>query len=304
MVHVFIVNPIVCEKGYAQKLKARLSRIARLNYYVLTTKEEGHERELVELLCHFFEDESLRFYCCGGAGTLKNMINGISDFSKVEVAAVPFGTCDFLKSFDRSYDEFRDIDSLIRGEVVYVDYIKSNVGIALNSVSLGLDSEVGYFYENLNAMGLPRTISYSLATLYAGLLSPNKNFDIELDDLKLDAARMTEFFFGNGSVLGGNMHLGIDSDYQDGKGCYTIFEDKTGFNRIEIISATKDPQMEKTKQLALTGHSSKVKIRRENGTLFYVNLDGELANTHEFKAEVVRQGLRFVLPRKKEERKQ
>ena len=35
---------------------------------------------------------------------------------------------------------FYDIDALIDGDVVNIDYIKTNHGVALNTFSLGLDS--------------------------------------------------------------------------------------------------------------------------------------------------------------------
>ena len=66
----------------------------------------------------------------------------MEDFSNLEFAFYPKGfTNDFLKVFGKDEYLFKDMDELIEGKVVNIDYIKTNHGNCLNTFSLGLDTE-------------------------------------------------------------------------------------------------------------------------------------------------------------------
>lgn len=298
MVHVFIVNPIVCEDDMAQKLRERLSRIPGLNYYVLTTREAGHERELVEMLCHFFDSETIRFYSVGGSGTLYHVLNGLPELSRVELACIPYGTCDFLRNFTENLDLFRNIESMIEGEVVYVDYIKTNLGRSLNTVSFGMDSDVLAGTETLRGLAIfGSKVPYIIATFYAAFISRNKVYNLKVDDKEMRHERVTEFFYGNGGILGKKLHLGIDAEVTDGIANYTYLRNKSSAGRIKIIIDSIKNNKEKLAKETLIGTVKKFYAKRENGYSFKVNMDGEIVSATEFSAEIVQQGLKFVVPK-------
>jgi diacylglycerol kinase family enzyme len=299
MIHVFIVNPTVCERGLPQKLRDTLAEFDNLDHYVFTTRHPGHEKELVELLCHFFDKEEIRFYCCGGSGTMRNMLAGFTDLSHAEVAFVPYGSSDFLKVFTDDQGFFRNIRSMVYGEVIYVDYIKTNLGVALNSVSFGVDTETLRVGKKLRDLGFGiRTFPYEMASVYAALMAPNRSYDFSIDDETYNNTKTTMLFMGNGDMLGGRYNFGINSYVDDGLASFLLIENKSPAQRINILSYAKKRKLGLLEKQIKLCSATRMKCRRSNGALFYVNLDGELCSTYELTAEVVHQGLKFVLPRR------
>ncbi len=99
---------------------------------------------------------------------MKSALNGFKSFDNVQIAFCPFGlTNDYMKMFGDKIKEFRDIRKLIAGEVIKVDYIKTNHGVALNTISTGLDADVCRKmaeYASLSVFGLQ--VPYILGVLY------------------------------------------------------------------------------------------------------------------------------------------
>ena len=153
MTHIFIVNPYAGEKTFADDLRRKLKEIKNLKYFVFNTKRAGDEEALVRRILHIFQDEELRFYCCGGSGTMRNMLNGFDDLEKAEIAFFPCGlTNDFLKVFGENEARFHQIEELIEGDVIQVDYIRTNHGVALNQFSTGLDSSHAIKFEEYRSL--------------------------------------------------------------------------------------------------------------------------------------------------------
>ncbi len=299
MIHIFIVNPAVCEVGYAQKLRKELESYRNLSYYVFSTRRPGHERELVEVLCRFFDNEELRFYCCGGEGTLRNMLCGISDLSRTEVGLIPFGSSNFLKVFTDDQSHFRNLKSMIYGEVVFVDYIKSNLGLALNSISFGADTESLRFGEGIRSVGLGRhRFPFFLASLHAAFLAISKPFDIVVDNLSIAGEKTTLFFFGNGVTISGKYIVGISGEADDGYASYAFVGARNPFQKLKTFGTSISGNIPEFKKIAKCGLTKKLKARRSNGASFIVEIDGEIINATEIDAQIIRQGIKFVIPKR------
>ena len=184
MLHIFIINPFAGRKTFADDLRIKLASIKGLDYFVFNTRYAGYETELVKKIQHIFQGEKLRFYCCGGSGTMRNMLNGFDDLSTAEVAFFPCGlTNDFLKMFGENEAKFRNIEELINGDVIEIDYIKTNHGVSLNTLSTGLDSNS---VSKMNDFRILRFIGndvpYTISTLYSIFVSKTLEYEISIDD--------------------------------------------------------------------------------------------------------------------------
>ena len=73
MVHVFIINPVYTEQGYAEALRDRLSRIPDLTYYVFTTGAAGDEKRLASTIEDIFEGEKHHPYTEGLFGSIPSI---------------------------------------------------------------------------------------------------------------------------------------------------------------------------------------------------------------------------------------
>lgn len=303
MLHIFIVNPYAGDMSFAKSLREKVSKIPDLPYFIFNTRSAGYEREIVGKIQHFFPDEKLRFYCCGGSGTMRNMLNGFQSFDNVEIAYFPCGlTNDFLKVFGEDEKRFHDIEELIYGEILDIDYIKTNHGIALNTLSMGMDTDFNEKLKNwqiLKAFGV--NVPYVLAMLHSLVLTKAEKYEIQIgEDGPIKEETVTEFFFGNGHMLGGFLHFDDKADIRDGKALCRYLRDRTGFGNIPIAKAlaTNDQKKLGAYSQIETKFCEKLSIRRRNGAPFGLSFDGEMVyGITDCQAEVVKQGLHMVVPK-------
>ena len=299
MVHIFIINPFAGDKTFADDLRSKLENIEGLNYFVFNTRSAGYETELVQKVQHIFEGEQLRFYCCGGSGTMHNMLNGFADLSSAEIAFFPCGlTNDFLKMFGDEEPRFHKIEELINGDVVLVDYIKTNHGVSLNSLSTGLDSNCLDKMDSFRFLRyIAKDLPYTLATLYSIFISNTESYELTLDD-EVFRGRFAEIFIGNGCIFGGNMFFAEETCINDGKAIYNFAGNARGFRLLPILLALTGKKYAKMRKMMTCGNCSRIRIRRTDGIPFTINQDGDLIkNIDVCEAQIVRKGLRFVVPK-------
>jgi len=302
MVHVFIVNPMAGKRNFADSLREQISRLTDIEYYIFDTRSAGYEATLIKKIEHIFEDEKIRIYCCGGSGTFKNIINDIKDLDNVEVAFYPCGhTNDYLKTFKKEDQKrFTDIEELINGDVIDVDYIRyNNKGVCINTCSTGIDTrmveklddyrflysvwnQLPYFLSLISALFHTRTIKCEIT---AG----EKHY---VDDF-------TEIFFGNGNIIGGSVQVYEDPDTTDGKGKYMLLRQDA--RRLWSIPVTIKMLKHKTRELEMIaeyGDVQSIYIRRLDDGPIPFNMDGEVSTFGgTIKLEIVHNGLHLVVPK-------
>lgn len=299
MTHIFIINPFAGHQTFADNLRTKLSTIKNLDYFVFNTRYKGYETKLVRKILHIFEGEKLRFYCCGGSGTMRNMLNGFESLDNVEVAFFPCGlTNDFLKNFGKDAERFHNIEELINGDVIKVDYIKTNHGISLNSLSTGLDSNClrkmdDYRFFRFIGKDLP----YTLATLYSIFVSTVHEYEITLDEEAI-RGKFAEIFIGNGCIFGGNMFFAERTCINDGKAIFRFVGNKKGFTLLPALLDLQNKKYNKLEKNMLCGECKKITIRRTSGSPFSINQDGDLIKGITVcEVEIVHQGLNLVVPK-------
>ena len=298
MKHIFIVNPYAGKRIFADDLRRKLSGITGLDYFVFNTRYAGNETEIIKDIQNIFENEKLRFYCCGGSGTMRNMINGFDNLDDAEIAFFPCGeTNDFLKVFGKEKDRFFNINELIYGDVINVDYIRSNHGITLNFFSTGLDTTVVNKYESYRMLKMFReSLPYTLSLLYAVFLVKRGEYELEIDG-RYYAEEAAELVFANGMTYAGSVQLFPGANVTDGKGCFRVMNFKLGVKAYPFFKAIKENDYNFLDENSIHGNFKNIKIRRKDGMPFAMNMDGELSGEFcDWEAEIVPGGLHLVVP--------
>ena len=144
MKHVFIVNP----KAGKSDQRARIYEMADalrdrhgLDCAVMLTDRPGGATDMARKLAE--TGEEIRFYACGGDGTIHEVANGIAGFSNAAMTAIPTGTGnDFLKNFGPDADKFCDAENLWDGDVFPLDLIDCNGRLGLTIACNGIDARV------------------------------------------------------------------------------------------------------------------------------------------------------------------
>lgn len=297
MIHIFIINHYAGNKDMAKDLREKLALRKDIRYFVFNTMRAGFERDLVEKIMKYFEGEVIRFYCCGGSGTMRNMLNGLDSFDKVEVAFFPCGLSnDFLKCFDNS-EAFSSIENLIDGKVVELDYIKTDYGVALNTLSVGFDSKVGKSMQRLRLYDVfGSQVPYFLSLISGIFIEKPKPIEITMDGA-VEAERYAEIIFGNGCVLGGNLFFTERNSVTDGKASYLTAKDVSGWEALNMVMKIMKRKLRKINKKVTFGQCRTMEIKGLDGAPFFINLDGELVECMDkCRAEIVPGGLKFVVP--------
>ena len=300
MKHIFIVNPYAGNMTFANNLRQQLEKIEGFEYFLFNSRYTGNETELTKKIVHFFPDEQLRIYACGGSGTFRNVLEGVGENPLVELAFYPCGmTNDFLKVFSaQDRERFEDIEELIHGDTITVDSILTNHGRAINTFSCGMDAEImRYIAKQHPVRTVGIQVPYS-AYVFEALLRLNKmDLKIRVDGREMDGC-YDELCWGNGCVLGGSLCMPKGFVPNDGLGSYVFVPSKGHLSFIRILInliRQKNMYIEKN---ARVGHGKKMTISRADRGPIVVNLDGEMLTAPgEWTVEVRPDSVQFVVPR-------
>lgn len=177
MKHLFIINPVAGSMKYAEKeqringvianLPSSVRRDNKFEVYVTRARMDAYEKVKAEA----DTGEPLRVYACGGDGTLNECVNGAVLHPNAAVTHWPIGTGnDFVRMFGRERKKFRDLASLVTGEVRPMDAIDCNGRWCINICSVGVDARVGtevHKFSDLPVIGGATGYVASVVTNYA-----------------------------------------------------------------------------------------------------------------------------------------
>lgn len=187
MKHIFIINPTAGKYDSRQRIYEMADHLRSahgLDVQCILTKKQGHATEIAQKLCQ--TGESLRFYACGGDGTVNEVANGIIGYDNAAMSVIPVGTGnDFLKNFGGDMDKFRDAENLWDGPQFPMDAIDVNGRVALTIACSGIDARVArdvHKYSESPLLDGKGSYIYSLAVnfLFKGI---GTHWTITLDDV-------------------------------------------------------------------------------------------------------------------------
>lgn len=299
MRHIFILNTHAGTKEYSDTLREKLNKIDGFEYFIFTTRSKEKEYPLVKKIAGYFAGEKLRIYCCGGSGTFRNILNSIDNLDNVELAFYPCGmTNDFLKIFKKDETYFKDIMNLVNGTVRKVDYIETNHGRALNTFSIGMDTDTLEGMERYRPFGvISGRIPYFMSIIYSLVGIKNIEYALTFDGVE-DINKGYEVFFGNGPYIGGNVKFGLDRLADDGLASVFLGPKVNTFSILPHVLLTTSGKTEETQKFGARLKTAKeMTIRRTDGKAFSMDYDGEMSEPHEsYEARIIHKGLNFVVP--------
>ena len=144
MKHVFIINPTAgkrnCTAELMEMAKALQARHG-LDLDCILTKRPGHATETARSIAA--GGRPVRFYACGGDGTVNEVANGIAGAPNAAMTCIPVGTGnDFLKNFGDTAPLFSDAENLWDGPQFPLDAIDCNGRLAMTIACSGFDAQV------------------------------------------------------------------------------------------------------------------------------------------------------------------
>ncbi len=300
MKHIFIVNPYAGNMTFGNNLRLQLEQFKNFEYFLFYSRYTGNDTELTKKIIDFFPDEKIRIYACGGSGTLRNVLEGVGENSRVEIAFYPCGmTNDFLKTFSvEDRERFGDIKELVNGETISVDSILTNHGRAINTFSFGMDAEIMRYIETqhpVRTVGVQ--IPYSAYVFRALIGLKRMDLKIRVDGKEMDGC-YDELCWGNGCVLGGSLCMPEGFEPNDGLGGYVFVPSKGHLAFIRILINLIRQKSAYIHAHARVGKGKKLTVSRTDGGPIVANLDGEMITAPgEWSVEMRPDSVRFVVPR-------
>ena len=217
MEHIFVINPVSGTANAQTFLQPAIEKAAKelsISYQIIQTEHPGHGKEIAERFSK--TGKPVRFYACGGDGTLNEVLEGTLGHANAETACVPCGSGnDFIRNFG-SKEEFLDLKNLILGESCTIDLIRTQYGIAAAICSAGLDAQVAYGIPKFRRIPFAGgETAYKLSILTSLCSKLGHKLRIQADG-EVFTGEYLMLAICNGRTYGGGFQAAPQADLQDG----------------------------------------------------------------------------------------
>lgn len=241
--------------------------------------------------------DALRFYACGGDGTMQEVITAVADAPECEVACIPTGSSnDFLENFTNRTN-FLALDRQLAGTVVELDLLEANGYRCLNLLNVGIDAEVCHYKEKFTQNRLVSgPMGYQLAIAYCFLKKFGQPLRVTLDgDVLEDNFLLCAF--GNGTTYGGGYHATPLAVPNDGLIDACLIRTPPHFKALELLSLfQKGTHLQAPSYAPYLVYRQVRTVRVESSDLLKVCIDGEFFQSHTVDLSIRPGAIRFVLP--------
>lgn len=230
MQHIFIMNPNAGRRQAQAKLRAQIKQICtemQVIYQIYETKckEDGAAQmvRVVQALEEKGETAEVRFYFCGGDGSVLEAVNGFKSLpeswqqGRVSVGIIPIGTGnDFIRNFGTNRD-FLDIRKQLQGKSIRVDAICFNHRYAANMLNIGFDCQVVKKVNQLRGNFFMRQgLAYPIGVAHTLIRHPHTQLKLTFDDGQVHEGRFLLSFIANGCYCGGGFKSASEARQDDG----------------------------------------------------------------------------------------
>lgn len=285
----FIINPIAGKKHgkvIAEKLsviKERLNQL-KISFKMHLTEFKGHAKELTTRL---IKSGATDIIVVGGDGTLHEVINGFSDFEKVNLGLIPCGTGnDFASAVNIPLDANKALDIIVNGTPKYTDFMQMPTVRGINVIGTGIDVDV---LKRYNALKKKNKFGYTKSLIKTLFKFDYASFSADIDGNVHDYKSFIACI-ANGNVYGGGIPVCPPADPTDNK---LNFLAVRSMKKIKIINAFIKLKQGKILKLKQTEHFPCEHVKIKTDLPCTVNVDGELYENIPFEVKIVKNTLKM-----------
>lgn len=293
---LFIMNPFAGQKKANKALSEILLLFSQAGYEVVTHMTTGQGDASVE--AQRWADRMDLVVCCGGDGTLNEVLNGAADYDNAAVTHYPSGSGnDFVKLFDQP-EAFRDLERLLDCQEARFDLIRCQSGdtvrYAGNVCSMGLDARIGTQIVRFRRLPLVTGKgAYILSTANNLLQGIHRPYQVELNGQRFQGDQ-TLICVCNGRCYGGSFTPCPDAEPDDGLLDVLLVKPVNLLQVAMVIGKYQKGQYAQYPDLIRHFRTDKLKIACARDSV--VNLDGEALFSQEIEVSVVPRRFRFFYP--------
>jgi diacylglycerol kinase (ATP) len=301
MKHVFVVNPCAGGHDGSAGLAIKIHDILKDAEVYITVAP----RDATCFVRQWLADrpgEDVRFYACGGDGTLNEVVSGVmegeSGNRRVEVACYPCGSGDDFVRYWQGVD-FTDIAALVGGEAVPVDVMRLGDRYCVNTLNYGFEAAVCHAMATVRRIPVIGGRMAYTTGIVASLATGRRNrCRVTVDgELWLDGEVLL-LSVANGQYAGGGYHCAPRAKNDDGLLEVMAATPMSVARFAKLIKYYKNGELLDREELRAV-----VRYRRGSRVVIdplrdsYVATDGEIVHGSRFEAECLHRAINFVIPK-------
>jgi diacylglycerol kinase (ATP) len=296
MKHVFVINPVAGFENSFNVLSKNLQKYKDLHditVYVTSSIKDATEFSKEFATSH--SGDEIRFYSCGGDGTLGEVVNGIVGNKNASITCYPCGSGnDFVKSIGGK-DKFLDLEKLFHAKNHLVDLIKVNGVYSLNVINVGLEAHVCKVANSLKGKSKNPYTRGIIDALFRGM---KHDVFVEVDgELINPDGRLLLSTFANGGYAGGKYNCAPNYKIDDGLIEVCLVKPVSVFTLVRLIKAYEKGLHLKDKRFdKIVTYRQAKNIKLYSNKEFDLCVDGEMYFGKEFNIEIVKNALNFAIP--------
>lgn len=303
MKHIFIVNP---EAGPVSPLKIINEQLSELGVldeceiYVTTSALDA--TEFVRKKCTENPNDTLRFYACGGDGTINEVAAGLVGNQNGELAIYPCGSGnDYVKCIG-GRDRFMNIGKLMSAAAKPIDMMSVCGRYCINVCDFGFDAVVAQTMIDVKRKKLiGGKNAYRTGIVKAIFCGRRNKCRVIVDGEDISARynnKMLLCTVANGQYVGGEFKCAPRSNNDDGLLEVCFVKPISLFKFLQLLPVytvgghLDDP---KFKDLIVYRQAKKVEVHAYSDD-FGVCIDGEMTKAGHFTVDVLPGAIKLVVP--------
>ena len=300
MKHIFIINPAAGKDNSFQNIKKILElKKVEVDYELYETQAPGDATAYIRKYCTEHK-EPVRFYACGGDGTLNEVVNGVVGFEHASMSCYPCGSGnDFVKYYGGK-KVFWNLEELLNAPEDYIDLMRVGNKYAINATHFGFDSSVAETMMKVRRKKLIGGKNAYTTGVVVGLFKAMKNAcRVSVDGELLNPdGNILLCTIANGQYVGGSFRCAPRSLDNDGELEVCLVKPISVLKFVGLVNVyTEGTHLDDDRFADILEYRRGKKIEIEAPEGFIYSFDGELIRQNKFTVEVVPNAIRFAVPK-------
>lgn len=302
MKHIFVINPCAGKQDSTQEITHKVEVYASKNhdfeYQIYITQSSGDATLFVRQYCQQHPDENVRFYACGGDGTLNEVVSGLVGFPNAQVTVVASGSGNDYIKYYATHADFNDIARLVDGVAHPVDVMKVNDRYSINVCNLGFDAMVCKTGNDLRRKPIiGGKHAYTSGIVKCIFTSRSNYVRMSVDGDPFYDGLMLLCTLSNGQYVGGNYKCAPLSKNDDGLLEVSLFKRMSLWKFVRLIDDySKGTHINRPEVKKLMQYRQGTEVELASPDPFYLCIDGEMIVNNHFRIQNLHHAVTFISP--------